>query len=126
MPEYSYMCDSCQHKWSVYCSIKEYKQKVPCPECANVESVYRDYEEDNIYGAYSYSVSEAKTLGHYADKQSKKHGKAKVEDMVKDVELEIEPTTIKRKIVTKKHAENDQDKKIKKIQFDRGIYKYHG
>ena len=84
MPEYSYMCDSCQHKWSVYCSIKEYKEKVPCPECANVESVYRDYEEDNVYGAYSYSVSEAKTIGHYADKQSKKYGKAKVEDMIRD------------------------------------------
>ena len=30
-----------------------------------------DYEEDEVYGSYSYSLSETKTLGHYADKQVK-------------------------------------------------------
>jgi hypothetical protein len=29
--------------------------------------------------------------------------RTRVEDMVKDVELELKPTTIKRKITTKKH-----------------------
>jgi putative FmdB family regulatory protein len=72
MPEYTYACDSCGHKWSIFCHMSEYKAKKKCPSCKKIKSVHRDYEEDNVYGGYSYSLSEAKTLGHYADKQAKK------------------------------------------------------
>ena len=37
---------------------------------------------DDVYGGYNYSLSEVKTLGHYADKQTKKYGKTKCEDMI--------------------------------------------
>ena len=84
MPEYSYMCEGCGHKWTVFRHMSEYKPKEECPECAEIESVFRDFEEDNIYGGYSYSLSETKTLGHYADKQSEKYGKWKCEDMKRD------------------------------------------
>jgi putative FmdB family regulatory protein len=84
MPEYSYACDECNHKWSIFCHRSEYRDKKKCPSCKKIKSVHRDYEEDNVYGAYNFSVSEAKTLGHYADKQSKKYGKWKCEDMKRD------------------------------------------
>ena len=84
MPEYSYICEKCDHRWSIFCHRSEYKDKIKCESCKNKKSVYRNFEEDEVYGAYSYSLSEAKTIGHYADKQSKKLGKNKVEDMVRE------------------------------------------
>ena len=84
MPEYSYACDGCDHKWSIFCHRSEYKERKKCPCCKKIKPVHRDYGEDNVYGSYSYSLSETKTIGHYADKQSKKFGKNKVEDMIQD------------------------------------------
>ena len=84
MPEYSYMCEDCNGKWTVFRHMSEYKPKETCPACGKIENVYRDFEDDNIYGGYSYSVSETKTLGHYADKLTKKYGRWKCEDMQKD------------------------------------------
>jgi len=82
MPEYSYSCDSCQHDWSLVCSMSDYSDKRRCPECKKSKNVHRNYAEDNIYGAYSYSLSEVKTIGHYADKQTKKYGNEKVDHML--------------------------------------------
>lgn len=84
MPEYSYACDNCGYKWSIFCHRSEYKSRKKCPSCAKIKSVHRDYEEDEVYGSYNYSLSETKTLGHYADKQTKKLGKNKVEDMFRE------------------------------------------
>ena len=42
MPEYSYMCEGCGHKWTVFRHMSEYKPKEECPECAEIESVFRD------------------------------------------------------------------------------------
>ena len=81
MPEYSYLCDDCEHGWSVISPLLKYKPKLTCPVCKEVKAVHRDFSEDNVYGGYSYSASETKTLGHYADKQSKVYGKWKCEDM---------------------------------------------
>ena len=92
MPEYSYACDGCDHKWSIFCHRSEYKDKKKCPCCNKIKPVHRDYGEDNIYGGYSYSLSEAKTLGHYADKQSKKFGKNKVEDMMREQKTKTKDT----------------------------------
>ena len=84
MPEYSYLCDGCDHGWSIFCNRSEYKDKVNCPSCNKMDTVHRDFGEDNVYGGYNYSLSEVQTLGHYADKQSKKYGKWKCEDMKRD------------------------------------------
>jgi putative FmdB family regulatory protein len=84
MPEYSYSCDSCQHDWSLFCSMSDYKAKRRCPKCKQSKEVHRNFSEDNIYGAYSYSLSEVKTIGHYADKQTQKYGKEKVANMLAD------------------------------------------
>lgn len=83
MPEYSYICESCPNSWSVFSSFSEYEDRLRCPKCKKKKNVHRDYSEDNVYGGYSYSLSETKTLGHYADKQAKKYGKWKCEDMRK-------------------------------------------
>ena len=84
MPEYSYICEECDHSWSIFCHRSKYKDRINCPYCKKKEAAYRNFQEDEVYGAYSYSLSEAKTIGHYADKQSKKLGKNKVEDMIRD------------------------------------------
>ena len=84
MPEYSYICEECDHSWSIFCHRSEYKDKIKCTSCNKKKSVYRNFEEDEVYTAYNYSLSEAKTIGHYADKQSKKLGKNKVEDMIRE------------------------------------------
>jgi len=84
MPEYSYLCEDCDHKWSIVASFSDYKPRLKCPSCKKIKNVHRDFSEDNVYGGYNYSLSEVQTLGHYADKQSKKYGKWKCEDMSRD------------------------------------------
>ena len=64
--------------------MSEYKDKPDCPSCDKAENVFRNFEEDQIHMAVSLSLSEVKTLGHYADKQTKKYGKWKCEDMARD------------------------------------------
>ena len=82
MPEYSFFCESCSHKWSIVCSMSQYTDKQSCPSCRKRKTVFRDFLADDVYGGYNYSLSEVKTLGHYADKQTKKYGKTKCEDMI--------------------------------------------
>jgi len=84
MPEYSYICEECDHSWSMFCHRSKYKDKRNCPSCKKKKAAYRNFQEDEFYTAYNYSLSEAKTIGHYADKQSKKLGKNKVEDMIRE------------------------------------------
>ena len=92
MPEYSYMCDECECSWSIFCHRSKYKDKIKCPSCKKTKMVYRNFQEDEFYAAYNYSLSEAKTIGHYADKQSKKLGRNKVEDMVREQKTKKEDT----------------------------------
>ena len=84
MPEYSYYCDDCSHRWSIICHMAEYKDKVTCEECKTDTHVFRDFAKDEIHTSVNLSLSEVKTLGHYADKQSKKYGKWKCEDMSRE------------------------------------------
>ena len=84
MPEYSYRCEGCAHKWSVVCGRSEYTDKKSCPSCRKRKTVFRDFAEDQIHTSVTLSLSEVKTLGHYADKQAEQYGKWKCEDMVRD------------------------------------------
>ena len=86
MPEYSFLCEGCDNRWSIVCSITEYTDRQKCPSCKKIKTVFRDLRTDasNIYGAVTLSLSEVKTLGHYADKQTKKYGKAKCEEMARE------------------------------------------
>ena len=86
MPEYSFSCEGCSNKWSIVCGFHEYNENQTCPACNAEDSVFRDYAADQVYATYTYSLSEVKTIGHYADKQAKKYGKAKCEDMVRGLQ----------------------------------------
>ena len=55
-------------------------KKAKCPSCKS-KKIYRDFLADNFVPNYVKGLHEAATLGEYADKQSKKLGKAKVEQM---------------------------------------------
>ena len=55
------------------------KKSVKCPEC-NKKGI-RDMSFDNIQGSVALSLSECKTLGHYAEKQTSQYSKDQVEEM---------------------------------------------
>lgn len=84
MPEYIFVCDKCLINFSITCSMSEFSSRkyFRCPECKRKAS--RDFSFDNVQGSVSRSLSECKTLKHYAEKQSKIYGKYKVEDMLED------------------------------------------
>ena len=66
--------------------ISEYDcktKKVQCPECKS-KKVFRDFSEDRVASNYVKGLHEATTLGEYADKQTKRLGKAKVEQIRRD------------------------------------------
>ena len=44
----------------------------------------RDFETDNIGGFVSISLSDCKTIGQYADKQSEKYSRSQREGMIAD------------------------------------------
>ena len=84
MPEYTYECEACEVYFSKVFSREEYDKKggkVRCPECNKAKKVCRSYVDDNVQTNVAFALSECKTLGHYAEKQSAKYGKYQVEDM---------------------------------------------
>ena len=85
MPEYTFECEKCSEKITLICSMGEYdteSQKLSCQSCNG--SVERDYTEDNVRGSVSLSLSECKTIGQYADKQTAKYSQRQVEDIVEN------------------------------------------
>lgn len=90
MPEYSFYCENCSHKWVIVCPISEYSPNKACPSCRKRKTVFRDFGEDQIHGSVKAALSEVKTLGHYADLQAKKLGKWKCEDMMADFKTKKE------------------------------------
>lgn len=64
--------------------MNEYTDKQSCPSCRKRKTVFRNFEEDQTHASVVLSLSEVKTLGHYADKQTKQYGKAKCEEMARE------------------------------------------
>ena len=82
MPEYIFRCDKCEIHFSITCSMSEYtkkKKSVKCAECD--QKGIRDLSFDNVQGSVTFSLSECKTIGHYAEKQTSKYSKDQVEEM---------------------------------------------
>lgn len=82
MPEYTFICEKCSDNTSLVCTISEYSNKsktIKCSSCGGV--LYRDFSEDNIDAFVSVGLSECKTIGQYAEKQSAKYTKAQLADM---------------------------------------------
>ena len=85
MPEYTFKCEKCSEKITLICGMSEYdieSQKLICQSCNG--SVERDYTEDNVRGSVSLSLSDCKTIGQYADKQTSKYSQGQVEDIVEN------------------------------------------
>ena len=85
MPEYTFECEKCSEKIVLICSMGEYdieSQKLSCQSCNG--SVARDYTADNVRGSVSLSLSDCKTIGQYADKQTSKYSQRQVEDIVEN------------------------------------------
>jgi DNA-directed RNA polymerase subunit RPC12/RpoP len=83
MPEYTFLCEKCRKHSTLVCHMREYdevKKKVRCGHC-NSKKVFRDFSEDQVTSNVIAMLSESRTLGEYADKQSKKYGKEKCELM---------------------------------------------
>lgn len=75
MPTYSFFCESCQEKFELYLSLKQYEQsKKPCPNCNNTKKVSRLYQEDllTLNTAVKKSDNELKTIGDLANRNRDK------------------------------------------------------
>ena len=85
MPEYTFICESCSNHTSLVCMISEYADKlktIKCESCGGV--LYRDFSEDNIDAFVSVGLSDCKTIGQYADKQTAKYSKTQLAEMKED------------------------------------------
>lgn len=71
MPEYSFCCDKCKYKFSIYCSISKYSDKQKCPQCKSTKT-YREYTTDlvSLASCIKKADSELKTLGDLANRNS--------------------------------------------------------
>jgi len=83
MPDYTFKCGKCSNQVMVFFTMSEYDQKhktVKCPSCKG--SLVRNFLADNVRGVVSSSLSDCKTIGQYAEKQTAKYSKRQVEDIV--------------------------------------------
>jgi hypothetical protein len=61
--------------------MSEYKAKkyMRCSKCK--KKATRDLSFDNVQGVVAFSLSECKTIGHYAEKQTSQYSKDQVEEI---------------------------------------------
>lgn len=72
MPAYTFFCDSCNKRYEVVCSIRDYHDKLPCEYCNSNKSCYRLYTEDalSINTSVKKLDSELKTVGDLAKRNT--------------------------------------------------------
>ena len=81
MPDYTFECTQCSEQTVLCFKMSEYtnkSKKIRCPFCDGV--LIRNFATDNVRG----SIASCKTIGQYAEKQTAKYGKQKVEDIMAD------------------------------------------
>ena len=71
MPAYTFFCNSCNKKYEVVCSIREYNDSIPCEYCSS-NNVHRLYIEDarSISTSIKKMDSELKTVGDLAKRNT--------------------------------------------------------
>lgn len=87
MPTYNFYCEKCKAKFDLECRISEYDQifkNIDCPNCSSTDSIYRDYNADNIYS----TIREIRTVGQLAEHNTKKMGSKLTEEYAKKKEAE--------------------------------------
>ena len=70
MPEYSYLCENCKSKFSLFATINNYESTPKCKKCQ--KKCIRDYESDltTINTSVKKSDNELKTIGDLARRNS--------------------------------------------------------
>ena len=85
MPDYTFECEKCSNQIVLFFTMSEYDKQhktVKCPSCKG--SLIRNFLADNVRGVVSTSLSDCKTIGQYAEKQTAKYSKRQVEDIVEN------------------------------------------
>ncbi len=69
MPCYSYFCESCNQKFEIVCSIKDYQEQAKCELCSG-NNVIRLYIEDlsTLNVSIKKHTSELSTIGDVANR----------------------------------------------------------
>jgi DNA-directed RNA polymerase subunit RPC12/RpoP len=70
MPEYTYFCSHCKINFSIVSSIKKYKDKIQCNVCGTICDRSYNIDLPTIHGGVKLGVSEIKTLGHLAQRNT--------------------------------------------------------
>ncbi len=87
MPVYTFLCEQCNNKFELTCSISEYDDLYKyCPVCETDKHMVRDFSEDNVHG----SVKNVKTLGQLAEKNRKKYGEELSQKMIESYKTKVE------------------------------------
>lgn len=74
MPLYTYLCEHCEVSFEISKEMAKAGEPEFCPQC--LEKMVRDYVADNVR-----FVEPQKTLGSYADKNSKKMSEQQKNDI---------------------------------------------
>ena len=85
MPDYTFECEKCSEQIVLFFTMSEYEKKSKKRKCQSCNGkLVRNFLADNVRGIVSPSLSDCKTIGQYADKQTAKYSKRQVEDMVEN------------------------------------------
>jgi len=86
VPDYTFQCKNCSEHSILFFTMAEYDNKpnkIKCPLC-NKGFLYRNIAADNIGGYVASSLSDCKTIGQYAEKQTAKYSTQQVQDIVEN------------------------------------------
>ena len=73
MPLYEYLCSGCEHRFTITQSMKDSKKK-KCPECGK-------HKLERVLGSpHIFVRGEPQTLGHLAERNTKKLGRCELDD----------------------------------------------
>lgn len=73
MPEYTYLCNKCNKKFILVCSISKYKEHVNCEFCDSKDTE-RSYRDDllGLNTAVKLADNELKTIGDLANRNAER------------------------------------------------------
>lgn len=64
MPEYCFVCEKCNDKFSEFLPVSKCSEKPICSKCKSNKKVYRDYSSENK------TLDIPKTVGSFLDRTS--------------------------------------------------------
>jgi len=85
MPDYTFECEKCSNQIVLFFTMSEYDKQcktVKCPSCK--DTLIRNFLADNVKGFVTSSLSDCKTIGQYAEKQTAKYSKQQTEDIIEN------------------------------------------